>query len=1355
MSIKNKKTTVILTIVGLALSAGFIIGIGGWFGGGASISADTMTRGLVGYWSMDEGFGNRAYDASNYQNHGTTTGATWTQGKVGGALSFDGVDDYVEIGNPVSLQLTSSFTIEMWTNTKSFTSTGNYIKKDLGIAGNRGWYLNHFSPNGTARLLVSSDGTAVIYFTTTQKIPTGRFVHLVGVYDASALTLTIYFDGVSQAGTLTGVIPSSIYDSTATVRISRFIDGLIDEVRIYNRALTAEEIRYHYNRGGPVGQWKFDEGSGQTAFDSSGNSNNGILGATTATSTDDPTWTTGKYGSALNFDGVDDYVNMGDVNNMGTSDFSLEAWVKITLGSDAATSWYEPVIAKWDFGVNRPGYQLGMAGSKDTTNVGKAIFSLGRTGYVNGYDLKGTSLINDGQWHHLVGVVDKDSYVKIYVDGVQQNSVSISDPTYNEDNSKSLKIGGSSDGWGFPNGLIDEVRIYNYARTPDEIALDYNAGFAAKAGGTYDFNQGQVGYWGMDEGAGQYANDGSGNNNNGRLGIGATPDVSDPTWTIGKVGGALSFDGVDDYVNAGNGTSIQLNESGWTVEAWIYPLSAQNTETGHRSAIYYAGSGATWWIIVYDNDIMFQQMVSPYANISANINNIQNNIWYHVVVASSGTTKNIYVNGILIKTGTLSVNNATQAIISRSTDTFNGLIDEVRIYNRALSVEEIRYHYNRGAPVAQWKFDEGSGSTAYDSTENNNDATIYDATWTTGKYGSALSFDGVNDYVNIGNPASLQLTSSFTAEGWMYIRDNYPNSLVAKDNIVAGDRGWYFKTPNIGDTSLRFLVSSDGTTIQYLNTTNSLNLYQWYHLVAVYNASAQTLKIYVNGVEWTGSLTGTVPASIYNTSQNVNIAQSNGGYTNGLIDDVRIYNYARTPDEIKLDYNAGYGIYFGLAGSTCDDDPGGCITNGLVDYWAMEEGSGQYAYDGSGNNNNGRLGTGVNPDVSDPTRTTGKVGGALSFDGVNDYVTASDSSSLTLGGEITVEAWVYPKSFLTHISNQHRIFNKMVFPNAGWYFYALNSGQLLFNTYDGTIHAAQGPSNLSTGQWYHIVGVSDGTNNRVYINGVSGTPVSSGTLTNSTFYLSINGFGTQDYSFDGLIDEVRIYNRALSAEEIRYHYNRGAPVAQWKLEEGEGQTVFDSTENNNDGTLGATTATSTDDPVWIQGKYGSALSFDGVNDYVRVVNSASLQLSVFTVEAWVKPGIQSFSYADVVSKRTPNDWTLEQFTVASKKFQWIVLSTTAYFSVLALNQYTEGIWYHLVGTFNGTTLNFFINGVSQGTAQFTGTRPALTADVFIGSQLGTDQYFNGLIDDVRIYNYARTPVQILQDYNAGYSVYFK
>jgi len=228
-----------------------------------------------------------------------------------------------------------------------------------------------------------------------------------------------------------------------------------------------------------------------------------------------------------------------------------------------------------------------------------------------------------------------------------------------------------------------------------------------------------------------------------------------------------------------------------------------------------------------------------------------------------------------------------------------------------LSVEEIRYHYNRGGPVAHWKMDEGSGQTVYDATPNNNDGTIPGSAematstphgWTTGKDGSALSFDGVDDYVDVDFTNGSANYSALTASVWIKKETSGLQILL---NESSADTLWFRIDSNkkfsayLGDTSNKGYHASNST----------INNKEWVHLVLSYNDSTDEGKMYINGkLDKTFITSGTVN---FDSALKIGSREDlDGSFFNGLIDDVRIYNYARTPSQILLDYNAGLSAHF-------------------------------------------------------------------------------------------------------------------------------------------------------------------------------------------------------------------------------------------------------------------------------------------------------------------------------------------------------------------------------------------------------------------------------------------------------------
>jgi hypothetical protein len=169
MKIRNKKLIIPISIAVVLSLVGTVGALNGWFGGGGSIPSDTFTRGLVGYWSFDEGGGQYAYDASDNSNTGTlgsaaTAGADdpkWTTGKVAGALKFDGVDDYVYAGNDSSL-LPDIVSAEAWVK---YDGSGTYAPL-VAFGGN----LPGFYVELNNRPLLYLGGSNYRYFSATNPV---------------------------------------------------------------------------------------------------------------------------------------------------------------------------------------------------------------------------------------------------------------------------------------------------------------------------------------------------------------------------------------------------------------------------------------------------------------------------------------------------------------------------------------------------------------------------------------------------------------------------------------------------------------------------------------------------------------------------------------------------------------------------------------------------------------------------------------------------------------------------------------------------------------------------------------------------------------------------------------------------------------------------------------------------------------------------------------------------------------------------------------------------------------------------------------------------------------------------------
>jgi hypothetical protein len=178
-----------------------------------------------------------------------------------------------------------------------------------------------------------------------------------------------------------------------------------------------------------------------------------------------------------------------------------------------------------------------------------------------------------------------------------------------------------------------------------------------------------------------------------------------PKWVDGKFGKALSFDGVDDYMDISHSDSI-MPTSAITVEAWVNTQQKDVWQgiVGKNNNTYPYYYGGYWLGITYANTFRFWIDIGGTPQTVGSTDIINLNTWYHVVGVYDGSTVKIYVDGIL--KGSTSATGSITAVTTSlrigytyDGSRFNGLIDEVRIYNRALSEEEIKQHFATPPPT--------------------------------------------------------------------------------------------------------------------------------------------------------------------------------------------------------------------------------------------------------------------------------------------------------------------------------------------------------------------------------------------------------------------------------------------------------------------------------------------------------------------------------------------------------------------------------------------------------------------------------------------------------------------------------
>ncbi len=900
----------------------------------ASVALKTATdTGLVAYWSFDEGSGTTAEDFSPANaNTGTLTNSpTWVDGKVGKALSFDGTNDYVTMGNTNDIT-TGDFTLAYWMNPENVSQFEPVIIKREAVGPYRQYqtgvgYVNGIGVpvNGKQVGFFGNNGADKQSIRTTNDVVDGQWHHVTVTRTSSGIL--IYIDGVSVALTVESAgVSSENFTNPANFNLgydngSNYYKGLLDEVRIYNRALSGTEITNLYQTSakasmntsensdltnGLVGLWSFNgaDVSGTTAYDRSGQGNNGTL-------TNGPTVTTGKIGQALDFDGTDDRIVVGDINAMdGLTYMTASAWVKYDN-----VGVYKGIVTK----VNGVGWAL-ETGSSGSTFVG---------GFNDGYGIAGT--VPNDTWTHLVFTFDgtqsgNASRLKMYMNGTQVTpSYTGTVPAVAPSNAFDVVIGGGVDPRYF-SGQIDEVRVYNRTLSATEIWNLYQAGGGTRVNSANSqvdaLERGLAGYWKLDDGSGTTATDASTNGNTGTL-------TNGPTWTTGQIGGAVSFDGTNDMIAITD--SAVLDTGG--VGSWCNWFYTDTNQSGVNTGFSHNTGGGTYAVIgsyltsssgalagyVRIAGVAYSATTPVYSS------GYWNGAWHHVCTTfdknlSSGRLK-LYVDGVIAGSNNAASGDIDAGITpvigawknSGPFEYFNGDTDEVRVYTRALSAEEIAKLYQSTAPdnpdtglKGYWSFNgpDVSGTTASDRSGQGNNGTLTNGpTVTTGKIGQALSFDGSNDCVTLG---TLHETGALTLSAWIY-----PNSVSGRQVIVGKLESGASFPYNYG-----YGMLLAGSTLIGMAATDSYDWYSnlnatvqsgvWQHVVFTITGSSgtQTGTLYVNGV-LADSHSGTASVYLYNPAIGCGLGNGSGGTFNGKIDEVRSYSRALSATEVTNLYNLG------------------------------------------------------------------------------------------------------------------------------------------------------------------------------------------------------------------------------------------------------------------------------------------------------------------------------------------------------------------------------------------------------------------------------------------------------------------
>ncbi len=658
---------------------------------------------------------------------------------------------------------------------------------------------------------------------------------------------------------------------------------------------------------------------------------------------------------------------------------------------------------------------------------------------------------------------------------------------------------------------------------------------------------GLVAWWAFDDGTGTVAGDSSGNFTNGTL-------TGSPVWTSGKRAGALQFSG-SNYITAGSIPQIS-GASDWTVSFWMNSTSVSNYRNPFDASFLAAGNNAGPRFEQYSNNAFTPNgnfgMVVGVDLATYSILDLQTTIvpgrWYHVTASRTGNTVQAYIDGVRVVNqantnwpASFSAVNIGRGFSTSAERAFQGKIDDVRIYNRALTTAEVTALYRAGQVarkvanntglVGYWSFNEGSGLRAGDSSGLGDDGSLNGGpVWTTGKKGGALLFDGIDDWVNEISPAVSGVSNAFTVSGWIYPDNQYSRFLTPSANGIDNSIGY-----DNNNRSLEVFITeiADVNNRTRYSSVGSVPHNQWTHWAVSINGN--NIKIYINGVL----------DSEYN--EVISIAPWGGGgiwylgqrgnsafWFKGRLDDLRIYNRVLTLEEVRTIYRSNE--------TKANVSQNTKATDGLVGYWTFNGKDVTTTVADVIGSNSGYL---YNAATS-TMLSIGKVGQGIQHNGSSSYFKAGGQSVLgTANQAYSIALWANidpteSSGNIVHVS--------LASDGTNWCLpmINLNAGKISAISWTGGPSRAADPATATTGDWHHIVHTwSAATGLTLFVDGiqVANTAQAVFSASGGSNYI-FTGFSpaacTDDRGyFNGKTDELRVYNKALSAAEVKQLYLMG------------------------------------------------------------------------------------------------------------------------------------------------------------------------------------------------------------------------
>jgi hypothetical protein len=912
---------------------------------------------------------------------------------------------------------------------------------------------------------------------------------------------------------------------------------------------------------------------------------------------------------------------------------------------------------------------------------------------------------------------------------------------------------------------------------------------------------------------------------------------------------SFSYDTYSDYVDIPYSSALSTNVI--TMEAWVKQTASfgsgaiisngPNNYTGiNIYPSYYGG-----WAASVGNTGLFGEAISFTAR--------QQNVWTHLAATFQNDTLKFYVNGVLSATTVypMVVNTSYPVRLGNYAGVqspwysgFQGEIDEVRIWNVVRTPDQIVRDMNRpllgteSGLAGYWRFDEGSGTSGKDATQNGRDAVFpassnYHPSWTT----SEAAFPAPWFRKSLTDMAFGSVQTNKTHRDSFYVRNLGGSALNVTD--ISGAGNGFSVSPTSAtipsDDSAKFIVS-------FLPTVNGAHSAT---LTLSHNASGSTAYHNLTGTGATASYSvnsstrafGSVQVGVSKTDS---FTVTNSGAIALTIDSVRssLSSYTVTPTSASVPASGSQKFYITFASSL----PTGAA-NGTISVHHSLSGSPGI----------------VNVTAAKVQQAAASAGTAVVLDGSNDLV--SRAVITTAINNISFEAWV-------KWDGQGASGNKYIFYNGhtgssgyGLLIEGSSSPSNSLSILNGGVGYARSSYVLTPNQWQHVAVVRDAGVWKLYVDGVQQS-LSNTTMTPTTpagaTYIGSNIGGIE--AFKGTIDEVRFWSVARSQAQIQLSYNslvgtESDLLAYYRFDENYGTTAFDNSGNNRNATFtnGAAYTASTaylgtpsynisssslafgsvqagtskidsvtisntgggllnigvitsgnaaytitpsnvavrpsssqtfymtflapapaaaqntslsiphnaaDSPgsITVTGTSvfqaastaGNGLTFSGTSKFVDIASNAALTSSSFTVEMWLKIGA-TWTWSTVIDKgkNTGSNWYILTTNSGNGDIQGALFGMAGGGELGY--QWGDANWHHIAATFDGVNQKFYVDGVLRSSTTGVVYSPT-NSTIRIGGRQDTTVFslnpFNGNIDEVRLWNTARTQSEIQQSYSS-------